>query len=101
MALNKDQALLVPIYVRFDPKRDKTLSQKNITLDDGEINLEVAGIAPKVIFYSGLFPNLVVVNNETYDKIANIQEKYHSYSYDIPDWLNTLEVTEKLREKPV
>ena len=99
VALNKDQALLVPIYVRFDPKRDKTLSQKNITLDDGEINLEVAGIAPKVIFYSGLFPNLVVVNNETYDKIANIQEKYHSYSYDIPDWLNTLEVTEKLREK--
>lgn len=75
------------------------LSHKNITLDDGEINLEVAGIAPKVIFYSGLFPNLVVVNDETYDKIANIQEKYHSYSYDIPEWLSTLEVTEKLREK--
>ncbi|MCG1013041.1 ABC transporter permease [Tepidanaerobacter sp. GT38] len=99
VALDKEQALLVPVYVRFDPKRDKTLSQKNIALDNGEINLEVAGIAPKVIFYSGLFPNLVVVNDETYDKITNIQEKYHSYSYDIPDWLNTLEVTEKLRAK--
>lgn len=65
VVLDKDQALLVPVYVRFDPRRDKTLSQKNITLDDGEINLEVVGIAPKVIFYSGLFPNLVVVNDET------------------------------------
>jgi len=97
--LDKDQALLVPVYVRFDPKRDKTLSQKNIALDNGAINLEVVGIAPKVIFYSGLFRNLVVVNDEIYNKITNIQEKYHSYSYDIPDWLNTLEVTEKLREK--
>jgi len=99
VVLDKDQALLVPVYVRFDPKRDKALGQKNITLDDGEINLEVAGIAPKVIFYSGLFRNLVVVNDETYDKITNIQEKYHSYSYEISEWLNTLEVTEKLREK--
>jgi len=99
MTLDKDQALLVPVYVRFDPKRDKTLSQKNIVLDNGEINLEVVGIAPKVIFYSGLFQNLVVVNDETYKKITSIQEKYHSYSYDIPDWLNTLEVTEKLREE--
>ncbi|NLT95838.1 MAG: ABC transporter permease [Clostridia bacterium] len=97
--LDKDQALMVPVYVRFDPKRDKTLSQKNIALDNGEINLEVAGVAPKVIFYSGLFRNLVVVSDETYEKIKNIQEKYHSYSYDIPDWLNTLEVTEKLREE--
>lgn len=96
--LDKDEALLVPVYVRFDPRRDKTLSQKNIVLDDGEIILGVVGIAPKVIFYSGLFRNLVVVNDETYNRITNIQEKYHSYSYDIPDWLNTLEVTEKLRE---
>ena len=96
--LDEEQALLVPVYVRFDPKRDKTLSQKNITLDNGEINLEVVGVAPKVIFYSGLFRNLVVVNDETYNRITNIQEKYYSYSYDIPDWLNTFEVTEKLRE---
>ena len=65
--LGEDQALLVPVYVRFDPKRDKTLSQQSISLDNGAINLEVVGVAPKVIFYSGLFPNLVVVNNETYD----------------------------------
>jgi len=97
--LDKDQVLLVPVYVRFDPKRDKTLSQRNIALDNGKINLQVVGVAPKVIFYSGLFRNLVVVNDETYDEITGIQEKYHSYSYDIPDWLNTLEVTEKLREK--
>ncbi|HOQ09665.1 MAG TPA: ABC transporter permease [Syntrophomonadaceae bacterium] len=97
--LGEDQALLVPVYVRFDPKRDKTLSQQSISLDNGAINLEVVGVAPKVIFYSGLFPNLVVVNNETYDKITGIQEKYHSYSYDIPDWLNTREVTEKLRDQ--
>lgn len=99
MILDREQALLVPVYVRFDPKRDKTLSQKNIVLDNGEINLKVVGIAPKVIFYSGLFRNLVVVNDETYNKITSIQEKYHSYSYDIPDWLNTFEVTEKLREE--
>ena len=98
VVLDEDEALLVPVYVRFDPRRDKTLSQKNIVLDEGEINLQVVGIAPKVIFYSGLFRNLVVVNDETYNRITNIQEKYHSYSYDIPDWLNTLEVTEKLRE---
>lgn len=97
VGLNKDEALLVPVYVRFDPKRDKTLSQKNIALENGEINLEVRGVAPKVIFYSGLFRNLIAVNDETYNKITSIQEKYHSYSYDIPDWLNTLEVTEKLR----
>ncbi|HHV64350.1 MAG TPA: ABC transporter permease [Peptococcaceae bacterium] len=99
VVLDKDQALLVPVYVRFDPKRDKTLSQKNVALDNGEINLEVAGVAPRVIFYSGLFPNLVVVSDETYKKLTSIQEKYYSYSYDIPDWLNTLEVTEKLREE--
>lgn len=98
VALDKDQALLVPVYVRFDPKRDKTLIQKNISLDEGQINLEVVGVAPKVIFYSGLFRNLVVVNDETYNEIKYIDEKYHSYSYDIYDWLNTLEVTEKLRE---
>ncbi|NLO90341.1 MAG: ABC transporter permease [Clostridia bacterium] len=99
VVLDKGQALLVPVYVRFDPKRDKTLSQKNIALDNGEINLEVVGVAPKVIFYSGLFRNLVVVNDETFNKITDIQEKYHSYSYDIPDWLNTIEVTEKLRDE--
>jgi len=98
-ALDQDQALLVPVYVRFDPKRDKTLSQKNIALDSGAINLEVVGIAPKVIFYSGLFRNLVVVNDETYSKITDINERYHSYSYDIPNWLSTLEVTERLRKE--
>ena len=96
--LNENQALLVPVYVRFDPKRDKTLSQKNIPLDGGKINLEVVGTAPKVIFYSGLFRNLVVVSDETYGKITDIQEKYHSWSYDIQDWLNMTEVTEKLRD---
>lgn len=95
--LDEDEALLVPVYVRFDPRRDKILSQKNIVLDDGEINLQVVGIAPKVIFYSGLFRNLVVVNDKTYNRITNIEEKYHSYSYDIPDWLDTLGATEKLR----
>ncbi|NLU53287.1 MAG: ABC transporter permease [Clostridiaceae bacterium] len=99
ITLDKDQALLVPVYVRFDPKRDRTLSQKKVSLDNGNINLEVVGIAPKVIFYSGLFQNLVVVNDETYDRITGIQEKFHSYSYDIPDWMKTLEVTEKLREE--
>jgi len=97
--LEKDQALLVPVYVRYDPKRDKTLSRQNIALDNGAIKLKVVGVAPQVIFYSGLFRNLIVVNDETYHKITNIEEKYHSYSYAIPDWLNTLEVTEKLREK--
>jgi putative ABC transport system permease protein len=72
--LDKDQALLVPVYVRFDPKRDKTLSQKNIALDNGAINLEVVGIAPKVIFYSGLFRNLVVVNDEIYNKITQTSQ---------------------------
>ena len=99
VVLKKDEAVLVPVYVRFDPKRDKTLSQKNIVLDNGDIPLKVVGVAPKVIFYSGLFRNLVVVQDEVYDQITNIEEKYHSYSYDIPDWLNTLEITEKLREE--
>lgn len=99
VALEEEQALLVPVYVRFDPKRDKTLNQENIALNEGAINLEVVGVAPQVIFYSGLFRNLVVVNDGTYDQITSIQEKYHSYSYTIPDWLNTLEVTEKLREE--
>ncbi len=98
VALDEDQAFLVPVYVRFDPKRDKTLSQTSITLDDGEINLQVVGVGPKLIFYSGLFSNLVVVNDETYKEITNIEEKYHSYSYHIPDWLNSLELVEKLRE---
>ena len=98
VALDEDEAFLVPVYVRFDVKRDKTLSQKKIALNNGEINLEVVGVAPKVIFYSGLFRNLVVVNDVTYSRITGIQEKYHSYSYDIPDWLNTLKATEKLRE---
>jgi len=97
--LNENQTILVPVYVRFDPKRDKTLSQKRIALDYGQINLEVIGVAPKVIFYSGLFRNLIVVHDDTFTKITSMEEKYHSYSYNIPDWLNTQEVTEKLREE--
>ena len=51
------------------------------------------------IITTGHLPYLVVVNDETYNKITDIEVKYHSYSYDIPDWLNTLEVAEKLREQ--
>lgn len=97
VTLRHDQALLVPVYVRFDPKRDKTLSQREIVLDDGAIELEVIGVAPRVIFYSGLFPNLAVVADETYGKITRVQERYHSYSYVIPDWLHSLEAVQQLR----
>ncbi|NSL53352.1 ABC transporter permease [Calidifontibacillus erzurumensis] len=97
--LKKDEALLIPVYVRFDPKRDKTLSQETVSLNKGEINLEVVGVAPKVIFYSGLFNNLIAVHDEIFNQLTNIQDKYYSYSYVIPDWQNTLEVTENLREE--
>ncbi|ADY55472.1 protein of unknown function DUF214 [Syntrophobotulus glycolicus DSM 8271] len=97
VSIDESQALLVPADVRYDPVRDKTLNQKNIPLDDGKINLTVKEVAPQVIVYSGLFRNLIAVNDSTYDKISDMNERYVSYSYEIPDWLNTRNAMKSLR----
>ncbi|KPI54398.1 ABC transporter permease [Clostridioides difficile] len=63
------------------------------------VNIEIKKSTNKIIFPTGMFSKIIVINDDLYDDIKWEFSKLNFHGFDYKNWQSSANITEKLKEK--
>ncbi|HGM3509067.1 TPA: FtsX-like permease family protein [Clostridioides difficile] len=63
------------------------------------VNIEIKKSTNKIIFPTGMFSKIIVINDDLYDDIKGEFSKMNFHGFDYINWQSSANITEKLKEK--
>ncbi|KNF07755.1 ABC transporter permease protein [Gottschalkia purinilytica] len=95
--IKNDEVVLVPTYPSL-PTREALLKIKNIKFNSTNSSYKVKEVGESNILPIGILSQMVVVNDDVFNKISNKLPNLKYYGYDVPRWKDTLNIQEEIRK---
>ncbi|MDI0265350.1 ABC transporter permease [Clostridioides difficile] len=94
--LKKDEGILIP--GSNSQEHIKSLKQvKNYNIK--RINIKIKASSNNIIFPTGMFNKIIIINDSLYNDIENEFSKLSFYGFDYNNWQTSANITENLKEK--